>query len=36
MEGAPVLEDPVLVTLSQELRPDARETFDFFETQTST
>ena len=33
MEGAPVLEDPVLVTLSQELRPDARETFDFFETQ---
>lgn len=30
---APVLTDPVLVTLGQQLRPDARETLDFFHTQ---
>lgn len=30
MTDAPTLDDPALVTLRQQLRPDARETLDFF------
>ncbi|MEJ6550861.1 HAD-IC family P-type ATPase [Corynebacterium sp. USCH3] len=33
MTGAPSLVEPTLVTLGQQLRPDARETLDFFDTQ---
>ena len=33
MAGAPSIGEPVLVTLGQQLRPDARETLDFFDTQ---
>jgi cation-transporting ATPase E len=33
MADAPSLEEPVLVTLGQQLRPDARETLDFFDAQ---
>ncbi|MCI1257071.1 MAG: HAD-IC family P-type ATPase [Corynebacterium provencense] len=33
MQDAPALEDPCLVTLRQQLRPDARETLDFFAAQ---
>lgn len=33
MGDAPTLEEPFLVTLRQQLRPDARETLDFFERQ---
>lgn len=33
MADAPTPEDPVLVTLRQQLRPDARETLDYFATQ---
>ena len=33
MEDAPTLPDPALVTLNQKLRPDARETLDYFEEQ---
>ncbi|MGN0096637.1 MAG: HAD-IC family P-type ATPase [Corynebacterium sp.] len=33
MSDAPSIGEPVLVTLGQQLRPDARETLDFFDTQ---
>ncbi len=33
MAEAPSIDEPVLVTLGQQLRPDARETLDFFDTQ---
>lgn len=33
MADAPSVGEPVLVTLGQQLRPDARETLDFFDTQ---
>ncbi|WP_369685171.1 HAD-IC family P-type ATPase [Corynebacterium glyciniphilum] len=33
MADAPSIGEPVLVTLGQQLRPDARETLDFFDTQ---
>ncbi|MEY8567520.1 HAD-IC family P-type ATPase [Corynebacteriaceae bacterium 7-707] len=33
MGDAPVLVEPALVTLGQQLRPDARETLDFFDAQ---
>ncbi|WP_420097941.1 HAD-IC family P-type ATPase [Corynebacterium sp.] len=33
MTNAPSLVEPTLVTLGQQLRPDARETLDFFDTQ---
>ncbi|WP_312981211.1 HAD-IC family P-type ATPase [Corynebacterium sp.] len=33
MADAPSIGEPVLVTLGQQLRPDAKETLDFFDTQ---